>query len=45
MIILTWVYYSSAVFLLGAEFTQAFTRYREGAPPKKQGIVPKPKEA
>lgn len=45
VIILTWVYYSSAVFLLGAEFTQAFTRYREGRPPKKQGIVTKPKEA
>lgn len=45
VIILTWVYYSSAVFLLGAEFTQAFTRYREGAPQKKQGIVAKPKEA
>jgi membrane protein len=45
VILLTWVYYSSAVFLLGAEFTQAFTRYREGRPQKKDGIVTKPKEA
>jgi len=45
VILLTWVYYSSAVFLLGAEFTQAFTRYREGRPQKKDGIVAKPKEA
>lgn len=44
VIILTWVYYSSASFLLGAEFTQAFTNYREGAPQKKQGIIDKPKE-
>jgi membrane protein len=45
VIILVWVYYSSASFLLGAEFTQAFTRYREGRPPKKEGIIAKPKEA
>jgi membrane protein len=44
VIILTWVYYSSASFLLGAEFTQAFTQYREGAPEKKQGIIAKQKE-
>jgi len=44
VIILTWVYYSSASFLLGAEFTQAFTNYREGAPEKKQGIIARPKE-
>jgi len=44
VIILTWVYYSSASFLLGAEFTQAFTNYREGAPQKKQGIIDKPQE-
>jgi membrane protein len=44
VIILTWVYYSSASFLLGAEFTQAFTNYHEGAPEKKQGIIAKPKE-
>jgi membrane protein len=44
VIILTWVYYSSASFLLGAEFTQAFTNYREGAPEKKEGIIAKPKE-
>jgi len=29
VIILIWVYYSSAIFLLGAEFTQVYTRYRE----------------
>ena len=45
VILLTWVYYSSAVFLLGAEFTQIFTKYREGRPEKKEGIVAKPKEA
>jgi membrane protein len=45
VIILVWVYYSSASFLLGAEFTQALTRYREGRPPKKEGIIAKPKEA
>ncbi|HKW13548.1 MAG TPA: YihY/virulence factor BrkB family protein [Candidatus Krumholzibacteria bacterium] len=44
VIILTWVYYSSASFLLGAEFTQVFTNYREGAPEKKQGIIARPKE-
>jgi membrane protein len=44
VIILTWVYYSSASFLLGAEFTQAFTNYREGAPAKKQGIIARSKE-
>ncbi len=44
VIILTWVYFSSASFLLGAEFTQAFTKYREGDPEKKQGIIAKPKE-
>jgi len=44
VIILTWVYYSSASFLLGAEFTQAFTNYREGAPEKEQGIMARPKE-
>jgi membrane protein len=44
VIILTWVYYSSASFLLGAEFTQAFTNYREGAPEKKKGIITKPVE-
>ena len=45
VILLTWVYYSSAVFLLGAEFTQTFTKFREGRPIKKEGIVAKPKEA
>ena len=45
VIILVWVYFSSASFLLGAEFTQAFTRYREGRPPKKPGVVTQPKEA
>lgn len=45
VIILTWVYYSSAVFLLGAEFTQALTKFREGPPAKKPGFTAKPKEA
>jgi membrane protein len=45
VILLTWVYYSCACFLLGAEFTQALTNFREGQPPKKPGITAKPKEA
>ena len=45
VIILTWVYYSSAVFLLGAEFTHALTKFREGPPPRKPGFTAKPKEA
>jgi membrane protein len=42
VIILIWVYYSSASFLLGAEFTQVYSRYRESRIEKKPGIVPKP---
>jgi membrane protein len=42
VIILIWVYYSSASFLLGAEFTQVYARYRESKIEKKPGIVPKP---
>jgi len=30
-LILTWVYYSAAIFLLGAEFTQAYARSRQAA--------------
>jgi membrane protein len=41
VIILIWVYYSSASFLLGAEFTQVYTRYRESRVPTKPGIISK----
>jgi membrane protein len=44
VILLTWVYYSCAIFLLGAEFTQAFTKFRDGQPRKKEGVVDKPPE-
>lgn len=44
VIILTWVYFSSASFLLGAEFTHAFTNYHDGTPEKKRGIIARPTE-
>ncbi len=38
VIILIWVYYSSAIFLLGAEFTQVYTEYRAGGATLKPGV-------
>ena len=40
MLILVWVYYSSLIFLLGAEFTRVHSRrYREGRAPASPGAV------
>ncbi|HYX24871.1 MAG TPA: YhjD/YihY/BrkB family envelope integrity protein, partial [Thermoanaerobaculia bacterium] len=40
VLILVWVYYSSLIFLLGAEFTRVHSRrYREGRAPASPGAV------
>ena len=38
VIVLIWVYYSSAIFLFGAEFTQVYTRYHEVRVQTKPGV-------
>lgn len=44
VIILIWVYYSSAIFLLGAEFTKVYTGFRELYVETKPGVQAKPAE-
>jgi membrane protein len=40
VLILIWIYYSSLIFLLGAEFTRVHSRrYREGRAPATPGAV------
>jgi membrane protein len=45
VIILLWVYYSSAIFLFGAEFTQVYTNYKEGGAEAKPGVRTKERAA
>lgn len=39
IVLLTWVYYSAQVVLLGAEFTRVYAEYREGAPPPPNNVA------
>jgi membrane protein len=40
VIVIVWVYYSSLILFLGAEFTQVLTRRREGSPPADDKALP-----
>lgn len=39
IVLLTWVYYSAQVVLLGAELTRVYAEHREGAPPPPNNLA------
>ena len=39
IVLLTWVYYSAQVMLLGAELTRRYAEYRNGAPPPPNNVA------
>ena len=39
IVLLTWVYYSAQIVLLGAELTRVYAEYREGAPPPPSNVA------